>query len=72
MTPKHLPQSYFSDRQKLPPSATPKVEGKKNRWFKNPSNRLRMIPKHLPQHDSDAQQKLPTSAIAKVGDEKIR
>jgi len=71
MAPKHLPQSDFSDRQKLPPSATPKVEGKKIRWFKNPSNRLKMIPKHLPQRDSDARQKLPPSAIAKVGGEKI-
>jgi len=70
MTPKHPPQSDFNYRQKLPPAATPKVGGKKIRWSKNPTNRLRMIPKRLPQSDFDARQKLPPSAIPKVGGEK--
>jgi len=72
MTPKHLPQSDFNDRQKLPPAATPKVGGKKIRWSKNPSNRLRMIPKRHTQSDFDIRQELHPAPTRKVGGNKNR
>jgi len=45
---------------------------KKNRWSKNPSNRLRMIPKRLPQSAFDARQKLPPATTHQVGGNKNR
>jgi len=63
--------AYFTGhKSKLPPAATPKVGDEKNRWSKNPSNRLRMTPKHLPQSDFNDRQKLPPAAIPKVEGEK--
>jgi len=47
MTPKHLPQSGFNDRQKLPPAATPKVGVKK---FDGP--RVHLIDWEWPQNAS--------------------
>ena len=72
MTPKHLPQSDFNDRQKLPPAGIPKVGGKKIRWSENPSNRLRMTPKRLPQSDFDIRQELHPAATRKAGGNKNR
>jgi len=72
MTPKHLLQSDFNDRQKLLPAATPKFGGKKIRCSKNPSNRLRMTPKRLPQCDFDIRQELHPAATRKAGDNKNR
>jgi len=45
MTPKHLPQSDFNDRQKLPPAATPKVGGEKNSMVQKPIKSIGDDPK---------------------------
>jgi len=53
------------------PCSHPKVWGKKNRWSKNPSNRLGMTPKHLPPSDFNDRQKLSLAATPKVAGKKF-
>jgi len=45
MTLKHLPQSDFNDRQKLPPAATPKVGGERNSMVQKPIKSIENDPK---------------------------